>query len=1417
MTILSIQDGIHINYPKSIVLVGFFTVSKELYLPVTNDYKSVFYFPSGNFERNADTWGFNIQWSTTSNRHYLFKSSNISSNVNDYIRVWRTTTWKDLFGLDDRDKQIKKVTIVSKAIQATHDVGHDNSKMYETLSIKNSSLENIGDLYVNDEVWDQNNHLYPKYSFNPGYVDIPSSYENQNTTVNFVYTTSTKGTGISCVSYLTEHTLTIEYEQDVLDDSLKISDSVSVQFSTNNLILDYTPPGELVVPKKSIINITSNNNVLNNIDVLVEKTHTTSFATTAENWLVSSNWVFNSSEGNPPGSEVFTVAGRNAAGTGNLYLTRTWEQLGITPGTVVDSIRLESIQYKVIGYNVVDYLRIFPIEVRKSNDTVIGTLQTQVTKSSLDASYVTVGPSSYITIPTDTQTSTSTVKLNIYAEGDTGSNKDAIASVAVDNIIFKVREKVKVNLTKLKIKDSIHAHLSSDIRINGKPFECFAFPDFLIEDFNTTLDLTNKWSTGTTYGNLLLEDGYITTTTNGNGGSIFLKQPFGYNLDLVLDITPHAQDVNQPQTYLKFFIKENAGGQKWYYQFRQLTNAHTDDDDNKFFSIIKVTDVSTTLYTGWTKTPIKKVGLRISGSTLIFYAHNGTSWRIIKIVEDSSIVGDYRTFEMVVHNKYKINNLYAVTLSPGMGLYEPTHSVTSDGNLLLNNFTIDVSNCRNYVSSDSVILITDQQLSLTIQDSNLSIISDNLNLIQNFILSVENSLHTLDSENIDISLHFYIIVEDALHHHEVEELAITYIPPPVLLVLEGGNHSISSDNLILTHSYTVVTEDSLHSLSSDNLDLGISYTLTVEESNHTLLSTEPILTTKYSVVTDDSLHLITDNFTEIQSSYTFSVEDSLHTVSSIEINLTPFYGLNVESSTHSISSAELVLNTFYFVIVENSLISVLSDSPDLLQNYQLVLESSHHEISSDNVEISSNYLLTVDSSNHALISDQVDLIQHNSLITQSSLHTLTSDYVNLEAVVVLIINSSDHVITSDNAEITSKYLLTLDDTLHTFSSENVQLESKYILIVESSIHSLSETIINLNSNYVLTVNNSLHTVDSDNITLDSNYVLSIEDSTHTILSNNIELSSYYNLIVEDSSHSQVSDTIDISVFYDIIVQDTTHSILSDNLALIQHYILVIDSTNHEIVSDEVNFTGSYLLVISDSTHNITSTNLTLQTSSLNLTVEDSSHTLISDNLDLITSYVLSIYACNHDLSSNNVVLESSYVLTLEDSLINITSENVILTQFIQLNIENSLHTLNSEEPTLQSKYVIVIGSCNHSVISETINIYHKYTFIVNYTQHLLSSEVPTLSSHYILSLVFFGHHTITSDTPKINSFSLQSGETYKLKVKFTGNNIVVSIDGINKFIFDEASFNNTETKFGIKSVENNTILKNRLDNFKVSK
>ena len=173
----------------------------------------------------------------------------------------------------------------------------------------------------------------------------------------------------------------------------------------------------------------------------------------------------------------------------------------------------------------------------------------------------------------------------------------------------------------------------------------------------------------------------------------------------------------------------------------------------------------------------------------------------------------------------------------------------------------------------------------------------------------------------------------------------------VILSVDDSQHGVSSDDLSLTQSNTLVVEDATHTLAVEDFPLTQENTLEISNTAHTVAADAATLAQSHTLSVQDGSMVQSVSELQLLQGNTLEVESTLSSQTVENISLTQQQILGVDSASHITSSEEVNLNQTIALSVQDSQIQTLSSTILLDQETRLSVADSSHGISADNIAL----------------------------------------------------------------------------------------------------------------------------------------------------------------------------------------------------------------------------------------------------------------------------------------------------------------------------------------------------------------------------------------------------------------------------------------------------------------------------------
>ena len=175
--------------------------------------------------------------------------------------------------------------------------------------------------------------------------------------------------------------------------------------------------------------------------------HTFSFAASAESWVgtssVSSTLTWDGTVGDPVGSLKTDYAGSGVAQLPHWEWSGTWEDLGVTAGSLVQAIGLSADHYRIDSTGK-GQVGSGPVELYDSTPTLIGVLRPVVYHEVPGVGWTTTGPWPSLSVPSAQQASNSSIRLRIASE--LAPDTSLTATIWQDGLAFVVEQETTASV-----------------------------------------------------------------------------------------------------------------------------------------------------------------------------------------------------------------------------------------------------------------------------------------------------------------------------------------------------------------------------------------------------------------------------------------------------------------------------------------------------------------------------------------------------------------------------------------------------------------------------------------------------------------------------------------------------------------------------------------------------------------------------------------------------------------------------------------------------------------------------------------------------------------------------------------------------------------------------------------------------------
>ena len=380
----------------------------------------------------------------------------------------------------------------------------------------------------------------------------------------------------------------------------------------------------------------------------------------------------------------------------------------------------------------------------------------------------------------------------------------------------------------------------------------------------------------------------------------------------------------------------------------------------------------------------------------------------------------------------------------------------------------------------------------------------------------------------------------------------------ISLVVSGGTHAISSDNVILdvpTTDVDLVIADSTHSHSADALTLAIENNLVIADSTHSHTADALVVTQTYTITVADSTHSHTADALTLTQTHVLSVADATHSHTADNVVLT-FIGtdnLVTADALHSHTADSLALTQVHRISVADALHGHSADALSLTQSGPLAISDTAHTHAADTLVLTQTHVLAISDATHAHLADSTALQTEgtNNLVVSDSLHSHTADTLSLTQIHRLAVADSAHAHTADTLTLGQIVPLSVSDSAHGHTADSVSLTQIHRIISQDSLHShlADNVILTTEGTNSLSISDAIHAVLSDTINLFQINALAISSALHAHTADALSLSADISLSINDALHSLSSDAIAFSQTHRLSVAEATHAILSDNILL----------------------------------------------------------------------------------------------------------------------------------------------------------------------------------------------------------------------------------------------------------------------------
>ena len=436
--------------------------------------------------------------------------------------------------------------------------------------------------------------------------------------------------------------------------------------------------------------------------------------------------------------------------------------------------------------------------------------------------------------------------------------------------------------------------------------------------------------------------------------------------------------------------------------------------------------------------------------------------------------------------------------------------------------------------------------------------------------------------------------------------------------------------------------------------------------------------------------------------------------------------------------------------------------------------------------------LIVSDTSHSQDVDNVVLDSKYNLISQESFNEHTVDSVILDSKYSLEIQDATHSQTSDSLVLVSKYDIFVNETLHNHTADNVILSNSVELSVDDAFQNSIVDNAVLTHKYSLISNDTEHISSVDNITINSKYSLISNDTEHSNTVDSVTVDSNYSLISNDTEHSSSADSVTVNSKYSLISNSTEHSSYVDSVIIDSKYSLISNDTEHISFVDSVTVNSKYNLVTNDTEHSSSADSVIID-SNYSLVTNDTEHSSSVDSVSLTHKYNVSPQETSHNHFTDSVVLEFGLTLSIQESYHTHNVDSLDLLQASSLIVNDTVHSSNVDDLSLNSNYGLAVQKASHGSTSDNIVLDSKYNLVANDTEHSSSVEGVTLELNNVL---------VVSDSNHLNNAD---------SVVLTHKYLLVSNDS-----FNSSESDNVVLSFGISILINDTLHSSNADNVVVN-
>jgi len=410
-----------------------------------------------------------------------------------------------------------------------------------------------------------------------------------------------------------------------------------------------------------------------------------------------------------------------------------------------------------------------------------------------------------------------------------------------------------------------------------------------------------------------------------------------------------------------------------------------------------------------------------------------------------------------------------------------------------------------------------------------------------------------------------------------------------LFIVDDTNNQLSSDNIALVQSFTMVPADSNIGIETEEVELSQGYNLAANDIALSLIvDNVDLLQNNLLTAAENLVSVSTDNVGLTQASVLPS-DDAAHGLTVDTVTLDQSMQLPANSSTFAVTADNVALTQANIVAAADSLIAVTTDNVDLAQNLALsvlgttntlqtatlqleqgnLLQLANMVIATlvDNVDLSQSSALTMSDTLHGMLTDQITLTQGATVNPAKSFLSLLSAEALIEVANVLNVFSSAHNSTTDNAAIIQNSFLEIADVLNSVQTESVTISTGQILDLQGVTHLTSSDQFALTEAVILIAINNVHAVNVDDFDLGFAILLTVETSIASTTSNNIELTTSQLLAANNAINAIATDSLELLQNTSLIVSSALHQHLSAQLGLFSGEITTPESRTIKIQRD----------------------------------------------------------------------------------------------------------------------------------------------------------------------------------------------------------------------------------------------------------